>query len=125
MLFNVLSLYIVYCILTPQIFSIVHGVMHVTLNVRYRGTELNVNEELIRLNYADRAEEPYSSMVFMLFRVLLFFDYFLLTLDYLLFCFYVVMEHRCAFWLCKRVLFLLRHYVFGKFLRIASAVCIC
>lgn len=47
-----------------------------TLNVRYRGTELNINEELIRLNYADRAEESYSSVVCMLFLVLFFFDFF-------------------------------------------------
>lgn len=70
MLINVLSLFGVYYISTVQIFSIVHGVMHVTLNVRYRGTELNINEELIRLNYADRAEESYSSMVCMFFWVL-------------------------------------------------------
>lgn len=44
-----------------KIYSIVHGVMHVTLNIKYRGCELNVNEELIRLNFADRTEESYAS----------------------------------------------------------------
>ena len=49
--------------LSLQVYSIVHGVVRVELIVTKAMNEINVNRELIRMNFADEADESQKSFV--------------------------------------------------------------